>query len=545
MSHIVPSTAGSASSTTSTASKAQATRFRVGGTCPYKSGSWYELWIALAAMPSFTVDDIDATIKALRASGKVSSTQTDAVMVKQMVGWLRKEKALIEVVDAPAATPTPAAPVTDTVVVEKTPVAAAIATAKTQPAPKPAPAAMRRPQPLPAEPANKRSEIIPKNGNELAHYYRSYIIGGLRNLGVSDEDIEDRLQDVLLHCLSSNFFLRVQEKVDLGLMNPKQFRAYLGTTIHNVLVNESKRDSRDPSIGAFTTDATDGMDDSDYRSAINLSRHQVEDEGADLSIPSDVIEKDIIRFVSERKPAFVPTLILWLQEHRPSDIARIIGKKKETIHYRMKAIFDLLKEYFDERGDNAKGATSSATGGDEEHSSPHEITGKTYRLVGANPFTRGSLYEIFAHVKKLCDVRGGGMTMNELVAITGRLMEQGRFVSKSTPDNVVRTFLIQAEYKKAVEVVDVPERDNISKDARRCRYQVLSTENPYKWPTGGGYVIFECIKNYDYIDLPTLISVVKANVDAGVIKSRRAPEDIAWGFIETCRGYKALKRADK
>lgn len=401
----------------------------------------------------------------------------------------------------------------------------------------------QQPAPLQAKPAaGSKSDIIPQDVGELYFHYRSYIIGGLRNLGISSEDVDDRLQDVVLHCQASNFFLRVKEKVDAGLMNPKQFRAYLGTTIHNVLVNKYKESSRDPSSNAASTDV-DGSDD-DYQSGISLDRYlDPETEGSDHSIPSTVIENDIIRFVADRKPAFVPTLILWLQDHRPSDIARIIGKKKETIHYRMKAIFDLLAEYYDRKGE-----TSSSNGGAEEHSSPHElVVGKTYRLVGANPFKREPPEDLYRHVRTLCDVRDGGVTMTELVSITGRLMEQGRFPNTVTAEVAVKAFLACAKERGAVVEAEVEMKEAAvasGKAGRRCRYQVTATENPYKWATGGGYAIFEAIKGYEFIDLPTLTSLVKSLVDAGVLKSKRSAEDIAWGFIETSRGYKALRRSD-
>lgn len=384
-----------------------------------------------------------------------------------------------------------------------------------------------------------RSDVIPTKPEELM-LYKNYIIGGLRNLNVSDEDIDDRLQDVLLHCLASNFLLRVKEKVDAGLMNPKQFRAYLGTTIHNVLINEYKRDTRDPAIGAIPTDVGDGSDDSDYRHSIDLGRHHSDDENRDYSIPSSVIEDDIIRFVAERKPAFVPTLILYLQDHRPADIARIIGKKKETIHYRMKAIFQLLEEYFEERAAPAQRASEADTEPQEA-----QVAGTTYMLIGENPFHRGSLDELYRYVRTLNDTRGSGITLLELVFAARRLMEQGRFVSKRTPENVAETFLVETKAKGVLREVEVVARESRSTSSqRRCKYEVLTSENPYKWETSSGYILFEQVKHHDDVCLTTLTTMVQALLDTKQIESKRSAVDIAWGFIETARGYQAIRRME-
>ena len=376
------------------------------------------------------------------------------------------------------------------------------------------------------------SDVIPENIDQLLAY-QAYIVGGLRNCGVPQQDLDDRLQDVLMHCMASNFFLRVSEKVEAGNMNSKKFRAYLGATIHNLVVNKHKRMGRDPSIGALSADLYDGDDLDRSKGAINLSRYQTEEEAsAPPKLPAAVIEKDIIRFVSERKPAFVPTLILWMQDYRPSDIARIVGKKKETIHYRMKALIKVLEEYFELKG--ANGSTGKIS-----RPTP-KITGPTYEVTSENPFQRGSGY----HLWELLKTCGRPMSKLELISIAQRLMDQGKFHSKRPASEVVDTFILAAQDKGAL--IDHPAPAPPGSGGRsvhgRATYKMLTTENPYSW--GGGASIFESVKLLSNFDFDTLCSVVQANLDGGQISSKRSAEDIAWGFIDTAKAYNVLDRVE-
>jgi len=377
------------------------------------------------------------------------------------------------------------------------------------------------------------TDFVPTDVNQLMAF-RKYIIGGLRGQKVPEEDIDDKFQDIIIHCMASNFFPRVKEKVDAGLMTPRQFRSYLGTTIRNCLVNGWKKDNRDANTNAMSLSVP--SDDSEpARGTVDLDRLQQTSNLSELSIPAEVVESDLIRYIAERKPAFLPTFILRTMGYRPADISRIIGKRKETIHYRVKSLHALITEYLAVTRDGAKPSKRKRTS---------TSVGPVYLVKGDNPFQRGSCYVLWDTLNAI----GNPVTMREIVVITGRLMDQGKFASRRSPEEVAGTFVAVALEKEAIGETAAPNGNTRGgravQHAARTRYRFVGIPNPYKhW--AGSHPIYDALVTRGTFDFNDLLTTVDALLDSGAIKSRRPADGIAWGFIETARGYKAIERAEE
>lgn len=379
------------------------------------------------------------------------------------------------------------------------------------------------------------SEIVPLNIADLLPF-ESYIRGGYRKLNVPEADIDDRVQDLFMHCMSSEFFVRVKEKVDEGLMNARQFRAYLGTTLRNCLVNGYNKDNRNPSIGAVSTATS--TDEEDSRGTIDLDRLSV-DSNIDFSIPADVMESDVIRFIADRKPGFLPTFILRLMGYRPADISRIIGKRKETIHYRIKSLHALLEEYL-----------SISKGTDivlpEEGETRTLSTGPSYQVEGDNPFGKGDVYwQLFETLKAI----DKPVTIREITLIVGRLTDQGKITTNQIPEEVAGKFVAYSLERHSISEVAASTNTESDSGGRvastpRIRYKFVSDINPYKqW--GGGYPVFEVLKSNVYFDFNDLYHAVEKLIQEGAIATRRPADSVCWGFIETARAYGAIDRAEE
>lgn len=380
------------------------------------------------------------------------------------------------------------------------------------------------------------SEIVPLNITDLLPF-ESYIRGGYRKLNVPDADIDDRVQDLFMHCMNSEFFVRVKEKVDEGLMDAKQFRAYLGTTLRNCLVNGYNKDNRNPSIGAVSTATS--TDEEDSRGTIDLDRMSV-DSNIDFSIPSDVMESDVIRFIADYKPGFLPTFILRLMGYRPADISRIIGKRKETIHYRIKSLHALLEEYLSISKD------ADVDLPDEEGKVWTLSTGPSYQVEGDNPFGKGDVYWHLFETLKAIDKP---VTIREITLIVGRLTDQGKITTNQIPEEVAGKLVAYALERHSIS--EVAASTNLESDSGgrvastpRIRYKFVSDANPYKqW--GGGHPIFESLKSRVYFDFNDLYQCVEKLIEDGAIATRRPVDSVCWGFIETARAYGAIDRAEE
>jgi len=56
-------------------------------------------------------------------------------------------------------------------------------------------------------------------------------------------------------------------------------------------------------------------------------------------------------YVVLRKPVFLPSLFLWMMGYSAKEMAMLLGKRVETIHYRIKSIHYLIEKYIRDGGD--------------------------------------------------------------------------------------------------------------------------------------------------------------------------------------------------
>jgi DNA-directed RNA polymerase specialized sigma24 family protein len=376
--------------------------------------------------------------------------------------------------------------------------------------------------------ASTHPDIVPTDIGQLNQYYRAYIAGGVRRNGIDEQEIDDVVQDIMLHCAMSNFFARIQDYVDKGEMSPSRFRSYLSRTLTNCLKNRYNKNGRNPAIGALSTSAP--MDDEARGGAVDLDRLQQEEQADAVAIPAEVLEDDLILYIADRKPHFLPTFILMLESYKASEIAQIIDKRKETVHYRIRILQGLVTEYLE---------------GDSKGKRVSKAAGPVYSVVGdENPFNRGASYHLWQQMQD----HGAPVSIKDLNRIAQKCMDQGDFKSTRNPESVVGTFLAYALEKDAICEDAASTGDGggrTSSVGARVRYVMVSTECPYKhW--GMGAKIFPKVLELGTFTHDDLTNIVNELIASGDIKgTRRTPDSLARGFVETARGYGVLANTDE
>jgi len=369
-----------------------------------------------------------------------------------------------------------------------------------------------------------QTNFVPLNIDELM-VFKPYIIGGLRGQRVPPDQIEDKYQDVIIHCMRPNFFRSVQGKVDQGIMTPKQFRAYLGRTIVNLLINSYKKNKRDAVTGAISLTVPPG--DDYVGGCIDLERLQNASLGEHTSgIPAEVLETDLIRYVADRKPSFLPTLILRLQNYRPAEIARITGKRKETIHYRIKALMALVKTYTEEQKINRPKSTIPP--------------GPTYLVKGENPYPDNSPLGII-----FMEVQDFPFKVHQLVSSVKVLQKAGD-LRETTPEALAGDFIAEGMKLNVITIAPsgtaliLTDEGGASQEVDVPVYRFLSNTDPYgQWE--GGSLIFEHLNPQRTFTFEDILSVVAALKDAQIYKTPRTSEEIAKGFLKTAHGYQIIE----
>lgn len=355
---------------------------------------------------------------------------------------------------------------------------------------------------------------IPQDIDQLVKGYNSYVLGGLRRMRIPEDHLEDQAQNFYLHCMETKFFDHVIEKVQEGDMDEKKFRAYLAVSIRNCLFNNHKKRGRNPITNATST--TVGTVGEDFY-GMDLERYNDE---IDASLPEDILEKDFIRYMAYHKPGFLPTLILKLMGYRASDIARIIGKRKETVHYRLEAIKDVLEEY----SSNFKKTTLT-----------RNIGSPLYETVGENPYKQEPYKTIFSAISNT----NTPITMIEISRTIDRMVSRGEIYIDGIPEKIAGILIASGLEKRCIR-----ETKSISEDTNcRVMYTLLTNENPYKnW--GIGAPIFDALKDTKQFTHKDLCELIITLLNQNVIRTNRTPESIAWGFIDTARGYGVIGKQE-
>ena len=353
------------------------------------------------------------------------------------------------------------------------------------------------------------ASIVPVNIEELLEY-RTYIIGACRRIRVPD--LDDAVQDILVHCMVSNFFPIIKERRDAGDMTPGRFKSYLSRTISNCLHNRRTSGARNPVTNAYTIDY--GYSDDEESFGVQADTLLIEENNG---IPNSVLDTDLMEYVSRYRPYFLPTVALQIEGYRPPEISDICNKRKETIHYRLKIIQDLVSNYLS---------------GKKPRIVSNQGNPPSYTVQGINPYPETTLYHQIYN------------TLAEKQPLT--LKELSKSVScelHETPAVIVGRFLADGMIRKVLIEDEIEEGQEDQNRMRYIKYRILSEDNPYRgW--GSGHAIFERLKEKGmvYFTHTELSDEINLLIQEGKVKSKRDALLVAWNFIDSSRNAGVLSR---
>tara|TARA_B100000745_G_scaffold297290_1_gene244010 strand:- start:9912 stop:11297 length:1386 start_codon:yes stop_codon:yes gene_type:complete len=365
---------------------------------------------------------------------------------------------------------------------------------------------------------NNRSDVVPENIDQLVNNYYTYILGGVRRQGTPVDLIGDRASDIVLHCASSNFFERVKEKIDSGEMTPSRFRSYLSTTISNCLRNIHTRSLQDVSYRAIPL-ANPSNSDEDSP-GVNLERLLVDEN--EEEIPFSVLSRGFVIYVAERKPEYVPTLLLLMEGHTNTEISVILGKHRENVHYRLRALRELLTSFLSRPDDVGN------TGGRTHEWRYVVCSTAAFPPAGSDEETTA----IWAKVKS-------SRAVVTLSTLTQLLQEH----TGSEDMTAEASALLVAAVKAGALVSEA--RNHGRKKPMKVEYLIPpQASNPYrKW--SAGQLIFSRLPVGESISLERVDQAIRGLLDGGKLQSSRSVADIRNGFIRTARGYGVLVEYDE
>ena len=329
--------------------------------------------------------------------------------------------------------------------------------------------------------------------------------------------------------MTSPFFDRVADRVAEGRMSPANFRMYLGAVVSNIVINKFKKNIKNVSYTAVGI-TTSSSDDASSEGRVNLD-WVTATRSSDMSIPYEVLMSNLTQYIATRKPAHLPTFILKSRMgYSMTEISKILGMRKESVHYRMHHLNGLISEFLDIKPKKQEKSTLNTTA--------RSVQGPVYDIQKPNPFegrceSKSKLWETLYAIAT-------PMTMFEIIMVAERQMDMGNIEIEQTPEVFAGKFVASL-----LMVTPLVEKHATKTQRSSSQNYFLTTgENPYRINSNANK-IFRCLVELREGSTPKFSrndvkKIIESLVSCGEVITHRGSDDISWGFLETAKNYNVV-----